>query len=363
MTPPVPSTPLERALLVKARARELGFDLVGIADASRPLDVDHARYERALHAGLHGPIAYLEKNRAVRRSVDTPDILAGARSIVVVGARYDRDDDDDDPPIAQRIARYARGRDYHNHLRKKLRKLAAFVTALVEGSRARPMTDTAPVLERAWASRAGIGFVGKNGMVIAPGVGSEFLIGEVVTDVELEPDAPIEERCGSCTRCLDACPTKAFAAPFILDAGKCVSALTIELRGAVPDALRSATSEHLFGCDVCQDVCPFNAKSRPRGPLGDRYQAHARWSEVTVDELARVGMPGGRSFESVAGASPVHRATSDGLARNACQLLAVTGTRESVATLESVAVDHPSEVVRDAAAWALERLKNRLGDA
>src|SRR5262249_18003347 len=148
------------------------------------------------------------------------------------------------------IARYARGRDYHNGVRKKLRRLAAFVRGL--GADARPLIDDAPILERAWAARAGLGFVGKNGMGIVPGTGSLLALGEGVTTLALTPDTPIDERCGTCTRCLDACPTHAFTRPFVLDARRCVSYLTIEKRGAIEDSLREGVGEHLFGCDDCQ---------------------------------------------------------------------------------------------------------------
>ena len=188
-------------------------------------------------------MGYLADAREARRRLDTDAILEGARSVICVAERYVRGGA---PPgeagkrgrgwsrVVQAIARYARGHDYHNHLRRRLRKLAAFVRTLGEGVEARPICDDAPVLERAWAARAGLGFVGKNGLLIAPGVGSFVLLGEVVTTLALLPDTPMAERCGSCTLCLDACPTGAFDAPFVLDPRRCISYLTIELRG--PDA-------------------------------------------------------------------------------------------------------------------------------
>lgn len=319
------------------------------------LDVEHARYVEALARGLHGPLGYLAENVETRRRLDTADILDGARSIVVVAARYDRPDDDDAPPLVQSIARYARGRDYHNYLRKKVRRLAAFVRTLAPDAQARPMSDTAPVLERAWAARAGLGFVGKNGLVITPGLGSFALLAEVVTDVELAPDAPIEERCGRCTACLDACPTQAFVAPFVLDATACLSTATIELRGPVPVRLREAASHHLFGCDVCQEVCPFNGKARPPSPLSQRNVPHERWGTLSLVDLARVGMPEGPSFDAVTEGSPLHRANPEGLARNAALALAHAPGSEDV--LAEIAAGHPSDVVRDAAGWALARKK------
>jgi epoxyqueuosine reductase len=340
---------VDEAVLIKARARELGFAVCGIARADVPLDREHALYQEALAAGYHGPLDYLARNVEVRRRVDTDAILAGAKSIIVVGARYDRPDEDDDPPLAQKIARYARGHDYHGFMRKKIRKLAEFVRTF--GAEARPMSDTAPVLERAWAARAGIGFLGKNGLIIAPGLGSTMLLAEVVTTLELPPDEPIEERCGRCTMCLDACPTNAFVKPFVLDASKCVSTATIEQRGAIPVHMREAVSQVLFGCDICQEVCPHNAKTRPEAPLGARHRPHTRWSEMTLSDLAQIGMEGGASFEDVAVGTPLSRPGAEGLARNAC--LALAHVDDSDAVLQRIAEHHPSEVVRDAARWSL----------
>src|SRR5262249_24804551 len=185
------------------------------------------------------------------------------------------------------IARYARGSDYHNHLRRRLRRLAAFVRTLGEGTRARPMSDDAPVLERAWAARAGLGFVGKNGLLIVPGVGSFVLLGEVVTTLAIDPDPPIPERCGSCTRCLDACPTSAFDAPFVLDPRRCVAYLTIEHRGPIDDDLRPGVGTHLFGCDDCQTVCPFNAARgrRASSEVDARFSADPRWATTELSDL------------------------------------------------------------------------------
>lgn len=339
---------------IKARAKELGFSLCGIAAADVPLDVEYTRYREALDRGLHGPLDYLAKNVEVRERVDTDAILAGARSIIVVAARYDRPGEEDDAPLARKVARYARGRDYHNFMRKRVRALANFVRSLAPGTEARPMSDTAPVLERAWAARAGVGFVGKNGLVIAPGLGSYFLLAEVVTTLALAADSPIEERCGRCTMCLDACPTQAFVAPFVLDAGACISTATIEQRGPIPVRLRIASSERLFGCDICQDVCPHNAKERPAPPFAARHVPHERWSTLGLADLARIGMESGPRFEDVAEGTPLRRAGPEGLARNACLALANEPGSEPI--LREIAADHPSEVVREAAEWALSRV-------
>lgn len=362
---PSPSDPKARLV---AEARRLGFDAVGIARADVPLDQDFARYEAFVDAGMHGEMGWLAELPEARRRLDGEHVLAGAKSVVCLARRYARPAEEEahDPEVARAIARYARGRDYHNGMRKKLRKLAAFVRRLGEEvvgapAEARPLCDEEPVLERAWAARAGLGFVGKNGLLIVPGTGSLVLLGEVVTTLELEPDPPIPERCGACTRCLDACPTGAFPRPFVLDARKCVAYLTIEHRSAIPEELRDGVGGHLFGCDDCQTVCPFNARALgPNGPpLGDpRFAPDARWSEATFEALLSLDDEG---FVRLREGSPVGRATRAGLARNAALVLAsrATGQPSDCAAREALrraAESHDDAVVREAASWALARL-------
>lgn len=350
-------SPAVSTVEVKARARALGFDAVGVARAE-VLEREHARYRAFVEQGFSGEMEWLAHDDGdARKRVDTTHVLPGARSVVCVASAYQRPAEDEaaDPPLARSIARYARGRDYHNGLRKRLRKLAAFVRGLEEGARARPLCDDAPILERAWAARAGLGFVGKNAMLIVPGRGSFVLLGEVVTTVDLVPDQPIAERCGSCTRCLDACPTSAFVAPFVLDARKCVSYLTIELRGEVPAELREGVGEHLFGCDDCQTVCPFTHGSSPdRHPTSPRYLPLERWASTSLADLVALE-PASPAWRALAEGSPLHRATADGLARNAAIVLGNRG--EGRAALERAAAAHPSEVVRDAARWAIARIE------
>jgi epoxyqueuosine reductase len=345
--------------LVHDKARSLGFDAVGVARADVPLGEEYARYQAFLGAGMHGEMGYLAANAEIRERLDTSDILAGARSVVCVARRYQRSaaDEAKDPPFAQRLARYARGRDYHNGTRKKLRQLAAFLRSLGTPDapvQARPMVDDAPVLERAWAARAGLGFIGKNGMLIVPGEGSFVLLGEVVTTLALTPGTPMAERCGSCTRCLDACPTGAFPRPFVLDARRCISYLTIELRSAVPEELRAAIGERLFGCDDCQTVCPFNHSARPRPAEATRpFEPHARWRETEVTTLLGLDE---EAWRAVAEGSPLHRATADGLARNAAIALGNAPAGEPAAAdvaLAEAARSHSAEVVREAAVWAI----------
>jgi len=351
---------------VREKARALGFDAVGIARADEPLTADFEHYERFLDRGMHGEMRYLAEDRLVRRRLDTEAILDGARSVVCVARRYDRSQEEEanDPPLARRIARYARGRDYHNGVRKKLRQLAAFIRTLGEGVNARPLIDDAPVLERAWAARAGLGFVGKNGLLIVPGQGSFVLLGEVVTTLPLEPNETIPDRCGSCTLCIEECPTEAIIAPRVLDAKRCISYLTIELRGSMPEELREKVGGNLFGCDDCQTVCPYNKDTEHKrearaGAKVDVFSPHPRWAGTSLGDLVGASSA---EFAVLSEGSPLHRATHAGLARNAAIVMGNVGGDEpggpeaSNAVLEKAANSPENEVVRDAASWALARM-------
>ncbi len=347
----------EADALVRAKAMELGFEAVGVARADLELDLDFERYQDFVAAEMHGEMAWLAENASARRRLDTSDILDGAKSVVCVARRYKRDNEESDPETAKTIARYARGHDYHNVVRRKLRRLAAFVRSLGTEAApvlARPLIDDAPLLERAWAARSGLGFVGKNGLIIVPGEGSFVLLGEVVTTLALTPDSPMTERCGSCRLCIDACPTGAFVRPFVLDPRKCVSYLTIEHRSPIEPGLRDAIGERLFGCDDCQAVCPFNASSRPRDPERTRtFEPLERWSTLDLSSLLQM-QP--EAWERVSAGSPLKRATSDGVARNAAIVLGNRKAPQALEALRDAAENHPSLDVRETAAWAVQKI-------
>ncbi|MCU0682766.1 MAG: tRNA epoxyqueuosine(34) reductase QueG [Polyangiaceae bacterium] len=334
-----------------ARARELGFDAVGVARADEPLGDDFERYEAFLDAGMHGTMAYLAEHREARRRLDGEAILVGAKSVICLARRYGRGGEGQGEGVVDAIARYARGRDYHSFLRKRLRQLAKFVRGLAPGVEARALLDTAPVLERAWAARSGLGFVGKNGLIIVPGQGSYVLLGEVVTTLALPPDVPMRERCGSCTRCLDACPTGAFVRPFVLDARRCIAYLSIEHRGPIDEELRPGLGGHLFGCDACQEACPFNAARLPPAPSSEAFAPLPAWRALGLEGLLELE-PG--SWDRLAESSPLQRAGEASVVRNAITALANRGqAAEFAPALERLAATHPDAAVREHAAWAL----------
>ena len=248
-------------MLVKDLARQAGLDRVGIARAAPASRADY--YRAWLAAGYAGTMAYLGRN--VRFREDPAALLPGARSIICVAAGYKRPEPPtpapDDPPTG-RVARYARGWDYHHVLRDKLNRLVAGLrSTLDEPFETRICVDTAPILERDLAAAAGLGWIGKNTLLIDARLGSYLLLGECLTTLELVPDEPQVDHCGTCTACLDACPTQAFPQPYVLDASRCISYLTIEHRGDIPPALRPRVGDWVFGCDICQEVCPHNRRA------------------------------------------------------------------------------------------------------
>jgi len=248
---------------IKSRAVELGFDLAGIAPAAPAAHREHFR--RWLDEGLAGSMhPWLE--RRFEERTDPRVYLPGAQSIICVAANYFAPvpSTTATPPGQRgRIARYALGEDYHQVMMRRLHTLADWLRRQCPGARTRCAVDTAPVMEKEHAARAGIGWMGKNTCIINPRLGSWLVLGEIITTASLPPDQPLPDRCGTCTRCIDACPTHAIIAPYRLDARRCIAYLTIEHRGQIPDELRGAVAPWLFGCDVCQEVCPWNAHATP----------------------------------------------------------------------------------------------------
>lgn len=330
---------------VEARAIELGFDAVGIGPATTPPHA--ADFERWLDAGYAGTMHYLARTRAER--VDPARLLPGARSAVAVALNYAPPSDASDLDGWRPVARYARGRDYHDLMRPRLRAVADFIDRAAEpGTRSRAAVDTSAVLERDLAAGAGLGWIGKNTNLLAPQAGSYFFIGIVLTTAALEPTSEQPDRCGTCTACLDACPTRAFVAPYVLDARRCLSYLTIEHRDDIAPDLAPHIHDWVFGCDVCQEVCPWNRRApatrepalAPAGRLGSLT------SLLDLDEA---------SFRARFKPTAIARTKRRGLVRNAA--LAAGNRRDPSAApaLRRLAGDR-DPVVRRAAEWALRRL-------
>ena len=271
---------LARSQAIKSHATTLGFDLVGIAAA---VATDHANYVRSfLATGQHGDMHYLASRLEER--LDPAVYLPGARAAVCVAINYHvpLTPADQELESPARIARYALGDDYHEVLKAKLHRLADFIRQLDPSAVTKAAVDTAPVLERELAARSGIGWVGKNTLLIHPRLGSYFFLGEVITTAELALDSAMPDRCGTCTRCLDACPTGAFPAPYQMDASKCISYLTIEHRSAIRPELEERMDNWLYGCDICQEVCPWNS----RAPTSHEEAFRPRWPSGTVSATA-----------------------------------------------------------------------------
>ena len=299
---------------LKARARELGFDLVGLTRLG-PATTAPA-FDDWVARGFAGDMTYLERGAGKR--ADPRRVFENVKSAVVVGMNYGGTA----PPGP--VARYARGDDYHDVMVDRLRALHSWLNAeLGRDIAGKAYVDTGPILERDLARKAGLGWVGKNTMLVSPDIGSFFFIGALLLDLELAPDSPFEaDRCGTCTRCLDACPTDAFVAPRVLDATRCISYLTIESKGDIPEALRPAVGENLYGCDVCQDVCPWNVRfaADAREPaFAPRAAIGAKGARALAEEIAAMS---DETFAAAFRKSPVKRAKLRGLKRNAAVVLA-----------------------------------------
>jgi epoxyqueuosine reductase len=337
---------------LKAQARALGFDLVAVTRAEPPPHAD--ALDPWLAAEYAGEMAYLARNAAKRQQPGL--VVEDARSIVVVGVHYRSAEPDPErwnDPANGRISRYAWGDDYHDVLLPKLRALQAWLEQRVGRAQiGRSYVDTGPVLERSVAAAAGLGFQGKNTLLIHPRQGSWFFLGEILVDEPLAYDEPPRAGgCGSCARCQTACPTGAFAGPYVLDARRCISYLTIELKGPIPRELRPLMGNHIYGCDVCQEVCPWNVKfgqfasGDPFGARDDRV-APALLELIALDDEA---------FRERFRGSAIKRTKRRGLLRNVAVALGNWGDPRAVPALSRALNDH-EPLIRGHAAWALGRI-------
>jgi epoxyqueuosine reductase len=345
---------------IKHRARELGFDVCGVAPADSFPEL--AYFRQWIARGYAGTMGYLPRS-AERRS-DVRKVLPSARSVIVTGTLYNGGQ----PYSTERndatrgeVARYAWSPDYHQVIGERMQALLAWMEAQHEEPfDARAYVDTGPVQERVYAQYAGLGWIGKNTCVINPELGSWLLLGAIVCSLPLEPDAPGLDRCGTCTLCLEACPTGAFEGPYELDATRCVSYLTIEYRGSIPDAHRKAIGNHLFGCDVCQEVCPWNAS-----PVNVANPSWSSREEVNVVALIDLWRRTDEELAAFIGDTAMTRAGVRGLRRNLAVALGNSGDRRALDVLDDAAaaetrhdplviehVEWAKRILRDAAASA-----------
>ena len=344
MTTPPPDDLTAR---LKAEARRLGFDLVGVAPAVAP--PGYGRYLDWLERGHAAGMDYLRKRAEARG--DPARVLEGARSIIVAGMIYGRPEPTEPGPAQGKVARYARGADYHEILWRRLETLLGWLRGERPGLIGRAVCDTAPLLERDFARLAGLGWVGKNTCLIDKKAGSFTVLGAVLVDAELEYDEPHRaDHCGTCTRCLDACPTDAFDGPYRLDARRCISYWTIEHKGPIPDEPAGGLGDWAFGCDICQDVCPWNRKAPPGSDPG--LEPRAEW--VNPDLIAWLDRDPAE-FAAMLKGTALSRSRRSGLVRNAALVLGARGVAEAVPSLIGRLGD-ADPVVRGASAWALARI-------
>ncbi len=298
----------QRSQLVKNKATELGFDFCGISKAQF-LETEAPRLENWLNHHQHGQMHYMANHFDKR--LDPRKLVEGAKSVISVLLNYYPDKKLPESPEDLKLSKYAYGTDYHFVLKDKLKTLTAFMTETIGDINARVFVDSAPVMDKVWAAKSGLGWVGKHSNLINREIGSFFFIGEIICDLDLWPDGAIKDYCGTCTRCIDACPTDAIVAPYVVDGSRCISYFTIELKEAIPAEVKGQFENWIFGCDICQDVCPWNRFAKPHQTpefsLNSDLEQFTNndWLEITEDIFAEI-------FRK----SAVKRTKLDGLKRN-----------------------------------------------
>jgi len=339
-------SPAEIKTALIAKARSLGFDDCRVAPA---LPAAHrGLYEQWIAEGKHGDMAWMARN--IERRTDPRIVLPGARSVIALALNYFQGPG---PQAGYRIARYAWNDDYHDLVEKKLRELDAFLAT--HGGMQKPYVDTGPVLERDFASEAGLGWGGKSTMQIHRQLGTWFFLADILTTLELPADTSAKDMCGKCTRCIDACPTQAITAPRRVDARRCISYLTIESKGPIPLEFRRAIGDRIYGCDACLDACPWNRHARESRETA--FQARETiFSKSLCDFLTLTD----DDFRAIFAKSPIKRIKRPAFLRNVCVALGNTGTPDDLTALEAAAAD-PHPLIAEHAAWAVAEIRQRHG--
>lgn len=297
---------LRHTQLIKQKAHDLGFEEVGIAQATF-LDEEAKNLERWLNQGKHGTMHYMANHFDLR--TDPSKLVPGAKSVISLSYNYYTEAVQEDPN-APKISKYAYGRDYHKVIRKKLKDFIQFIHQEIGEVAGRGFVDSAPIMERVWAQKSGLGWIGKNSLLLTKAKGSYFFLAELILDLDLVYDGPVKDYCGSCTKCIDACPTEAIYAPYQVDGSKCISYLTIELKDKIPNSFKGKMENWMYGCDICQEVCPINARAKPHEePQFNPKEAllskdRKEWEEIT-EEI----------FEKLFEGSAVKRTKFEGLKR------------------------------------------------
>lgn len=336
--------------IVKEYARELGFDLVRVTSAEEFAE-DRAIALDRIKSGLMDGLPWYTADR-VNRGTKPQELLPHARSIICLGLNYfqEASSQPDSPSPKGKVARYARGRDYHRVIKQRMKQYVIGLSERIGSSvAARWYVDDGPMLDRAAANRSGLGWFGKNTNILTPELGSWVFLGQIITDLELEPDPPLTKTCGSCVRCIDACPTGAIIAPYVIDNTRCISHLTIENRGPIPIELRPKMLDWVFGCDICQEVCPVNRKARPNNEPAFQRDG------LTLIDLVELLEMSDEQFRQRFQGTPIMRAKRVGLKRNACVAL---GNRQDPAAIPALdhALAEEEPLVRCHAAWALGQI-------
>jgi epoxyqueuosine reductase len=331
---------------IKQKARQLGFTLAGVTSSAAPERYDI--FASWLDRGMHGTMEYLDGSRSRTRRADPREILPECKSILMLGIPYATASD-------AGIASYALGQDYHEVIPQRLLELVRFIEQQVGHPVAnRYYTDTGPILERELAQRAGLGWIGKNTCLINPGMGSTFFLAEILLGIELEPDEPFTtDHCGTCTRCLDACPTNCILPDRTLDARRCISYLTIELKEDIPEDLRRLMKDWVFGCDICQQVCPWNRFSGSADPAFE--------ASIPLPVLASDMLLTPQEFNQRFKHSPIQRTKRRGYLRNVAVVLGNQGNEKDLPVLEQ-ALEDQEDMVKGHAKWAITQIKKRANE-